>query len=181
MSYAEAVSCSKSKGPRRISIEANPSEWLRRSAVVKLRSLSAMEVISEALLREGDPKTEVFLGMGGPWVVLTFSSTDSMKALLEGGKLSGLNKWFEEVHQWSPELPIVSRRYVWISCYGISLHGWSVATFLKIAQLWIAANTWALEVGDRGPNNLNTVHGCLACVEDVGDKKLIVEIKLVWL
>ncbi|KAH7852063.1 hypothetical protein Vadar_020156 [Vaccinium darrowii] len=135
MSYAEAVSGSKSNGPRRINIEANPIEWLHRSAVAKLRSLSVMEVITEVLHREGAPQTEV-RDMGGLWVVLTFSSTDSMKSVLEGGKLNSLNKWVEEVHQWSPELPIVMRRNVWISCYGVPLHGWSVATFHKIAQLW---------------------------------------------
>ncbi|KAH7843379.1 hypothetical protein Vadar_015904 [Vaccinium darrowii] len=135
MSYAEAVSGSKSNGPRRINIEANPIEWLHRSAVAKLRSLSVMEVIREVLHREGAPQTEV-RDMGGLWVVLTFSSTDSMKSVLEGGKLNSLNKWVEEVHQWSPELPIVRRRNVWISCYGVPLHGWSVATFHKIAQLW---------------------------------------------
>ncbi|KAH7858671.1 hypothetical protein Vadar_026482 [Vaccinium darrowii] len=238
MSYVEAVSGSKSNGLRRISIEANPIEWLCRSAVAKLRSLSAMEVIREALHREGAPQTENYL-------------------LLEG-------------------------ETVWISCYGVPLHGWSVATFRKIAQLWgevlsvddatvkgtsfavgkilIAANSWdkinesiclelngrsfevivveeqvhvqghsdnpnatesvekpyspvdpvensvvervlnndlvrvntlivepasscsqlslgcskvdetALEVGDRGLNNLNSVPGCLACVENAGDK-----------
>ncbi|KAH7846606.1 hypothetical protein Vadar_015981 [Vaccinium darrowii] len=59
-----------------------------------------------------------------------------MKSLLEGRELSWFNKWFEEVHQWSIDLPNVKRRYVWLSCYGVPLHGWSVLTFRKIAQLW---------------------------------------------
>lgn len=29
-----------------------------------------------------------------------------------------------------------NRRNVWISCYGVPLHGWSCATFKKIAQRW---------------------------------------------
>ncbi|KAH7848015.1 hypothetical protein Vadar_032815 [Vaccinium darrowii] len=30
----------------------------------------------------------------------------------------------------------VRRRNIWISCYGVPLHGWSALTFRKIAQLW---------------------------------------------
>ncbi|KAH7857726.1 hypothetical protein Vadar_015927 [Vaccinium darrowii] len=76
-SYADAV-VGRSCAPRRISVNAIGNEWLTRSVVAKLCSLSAMESIREALHCKGVPQFDV-RDMGGLWVVLTFPANSTQK------------------------------------------------------------------------------------------------------
>ncbi|KAH7846796.1 hypothetical protein Vadar_018287 [Vaccinium darrowii] len=62
-SYVDAV-VGRSHAPRRISVNAIGNEWLTRSVVAKLNSLSAMESIREALHCKGVPQFDV-RDMGG--------------------------------------------------------------------------------------------------------------------
>ncbi|KAH7835357.1 hypothetical protein Vadar_025426 [Vaccinium darrowii] len=93
-SYADAV-VGRSSAPRRISVNAIGNEWLTRSVVAKLCSLSAMESIREALHCKGVPQFDV-RDMGGLWVVLTFPSAEQMLSVFDG-ELSWLNNWIFEV------------------------------------------------------------------------------------
>lgn len=104
------------------------NEWLNRSVVARLNSLRTMESILEALHCNGVPEVEV-KDMGGLWVILTFPSPELMLSLFDGGELSWMSRWFAEVHKWSPELPNIRRRNVWISCFGVPLHGWRRVDF----------------------------------------------------
>ncbi|KAH7833188.1 hypothetical protein Vadar_003897 [Vaccinium darrowii] len=133
-SYAQVVAGKPSHIVKRISTKPY-NEWLNRSVVARLNSLGTMESILEALHCNGVPEVEV-KDMGGLWVILTFPSPELMLSLFDGGELSWMSRWFAEVHKWSPELPNIRRRNVWISCYGVPLHGWSALTFQKIGQLW---------------------------------------------
>ncbi|KAH7835235.1 hypothetical protein Vadar_024218 [Vaccinium darrowii] len=100
-SYADAV-VGRSCALRRISVNAIGNEWLTRSVVAKLYSLSAMESIREALHCKGVPQFDV-RDMGGLWVVLTFPSVEQMLSVFDG-EFSWLNKWFAEISKWSPEM-----------------------------------------------------------------------------
>ncbi|KAH7835105.1 hypothetical protein Vadar_022911 [Vaccinium darrowii] len=88
--------------PKHIVIKPNPTEWLQRSAVARLKSFSAMEAVREALHCEGVPTIEV-KDMGGLWVVLTFPLCEEMQSFFNGGKLSWLHTWFDEANRWSPD------------------------------------------------------------------------------
>lgn len=94
-----------------------------------------MESIKDALHCKGVPGIDV-RDMGGLRVALTFSSVEQMEFLFNGGELSWLNTWIEDATRWSPDLMVQRRSNVWISVYGVPLHGWSCATFIKIAQRW---------------------------------------------
>ncbi|KAH7860915.1 hypothetical protein Vadar_019481 [Vaccinium darrowii] len=133
-SFAEMVMGNARTAPRRISVKATGNEWLTRSVVAKLKSLSAMESIREALHCHGVPQFEV-KDFGGLWVVVTFPSSEQMLSVFDG-ELSWLKNWFAEVKKWNPDLKEARRRNIWISCYGVPLHCWSASTFQKIAQLW---------------------------------------------
>lgn len=133
-SFAEVVVGKHKVEPRRIIIDTLGNEWLSRSAVAKLKSSTAMESIREALHCKGVPQIEV-KDMGGLWVVLTFVSSDQLQSVFDG-ELCWLHNWFNEIKKWSPEIQEVHRRNIWISCYGVPLHGWNALTFKKIAQLW---------------------------------------------
>ncbi|KAH7862757.1 hypothetical protein Vadar_009108 [Vaccinium darrowii] len=100
-SYADAV-VGRSCALRRISVNAIGNEWLTRSVVAKLYSLSAMESIREALHCKGVPQFDV-RDMGGLWVVLTLPSVEQMLSVFDG-EFSWLNKWFAEIRKWSPEM-----------------------------------------------------------------------------
>ncbi|KAH7843169.1 hypothetical protein Vadar_013520 [Vaccinium darrowii] len=76
-SYADAV-VGRSCALRRISVNAIGNEWLTRSVVAKLYSLSAMESVREALHCKGVPQFDV-RDMGGLWVVLTFPADSTRK------------------------------------------------------------------------------------------------------
>lgn len=133
-SYADAVVVNRKFEPKRIFVNAIGNEWLTRSVVARLKSLSSMDSIRDLLHCKGIPQIEV-KDMGGLWVVLTFPSIELMQSVFDGD-LNWLMNCFAEVKKWSPDIEDVRRRNVWISCYGVPLHGWSAVTFRKIAQLW---------------------------------------------
>ncbi|KAH7847989.1 hypothetical protein Vadar_032453 [Vaccinium darrowii] len=58
-SFAEAVAGKVCTAPKRISVNALGNEWLNRSVVAKLKSLSAMDSIREALHCKGVPQIDV--------------------------------------------------------------------------------------------------------------------------
>ncbi|KAH7861656.1 hypothetical protein Vadar_029023 [Vaccinium darrowii] len=135
LSYADAVVGKSRLIPKRINIKANPNEWLTRSVVAKLKSIEALDSIKEAIHCRGVPEMEI-KDMGGLWVVLTLPTRELMLSLFDGGGLSWFNNWLDDIKQWSPDLTNTRRRNVWISCYGVPLHGWSAVTFKRIGQLW---------------------------------------------
>ncbi|KAH7842930.1 hypothetical protein Vadar_010806 [Vaccinium darrowii] len=59
-----------------------------------------------------------------------------MESLFNGGELSWILSWLDGAVKWSPDLLDTSNRFVWISCYGVPIHGWCCATFRIIAQRW---------------------------------------------
>ncbi|KAH7833242.1 hypothetical protein Vadar_004386 [Vaccinium darrowii] len=133
-SFAEVVVGNVSLAPRRISVNAIDNEWLSRTIVAKLKTLSAMESVREVLHCRGFPQLQI-KDMGELWVIVTFPSPQQMLSVFDG-ELSWLKNWFVEVKKWSPDLKEVRRRNIWISCYGVPLHCWSAQTFQKIAQVW---------------------------------------------
>ncbi|KAK9018541.1 hypothetical protein V6N11_001513 [Hibiscus sabdariffa] len=46
-----------------------------------------------------------------------------------------LDKWLENVIEWSPTMSIPNRR-VWLSACGIPIHAWSKGTFKNITTIW---------------------------------------------
>ncbi|KAH7833311.1 hypothetical protein Vadar_005032 [Vaccinium darrowii] len=109
----------KAKATTRISVNEIDSERLSRSVVAKLKSLSALESIREAIHRNGVPVLEV-KDMGGLWVVVTFPSSEQTLSIFDR-ELSWLNNWFDEVKKWSPTFEEARSRNIWISCYGVPL------------------------------------------------------------
>ncbi|KAH7865757.1 hypothetical protein Vadar_010794 [Vaccinium darrowii] len=85
----------KAKATTRISVNEVDSEWLSKSVVAKLKPLSALESIREAIHCSGVPVLEV-KDMGRLWVVVTFPSSEQMLSIFDG-ELSWLNNLFDEV------------------------------------------------------------------------------------
>lgn len=81
-SFVEVVVGSHSGVPKRITINAFGNEWLSRSVVARLNSLSTMDSIREALHCKGVPQIEV-RDMGGLWVVLSFPSPELMLSVFD--------------------------------------------------------------------------------------------------
>ncbi|KAH7837048.1 hypothetical protein Vadar_008956 [Vaccinium darrowii] len=101
-SYAEAVVGKSGFEPKRIFVDAIGNDWLSRSVVARMKSLSAMDSIRDALHCKGIPQVEV-KDMGGLWIILTFPTIELMQAVF-GGELSWLNNWIGEVKKWSPDM-----------------------------------------------------------------------------
>ncbi|KAH7857183.1 hypothetical protein Vadar_009933 [Vaccinium darrowii] len=94
--------------PKRLSVKPIGNEWLERSVVAKLKSLSAMESVRDVLHCKGVFGIDV-KDMGGLWVVLTFSSAEQLQSAL-GGDLSWLSNWFSEFKKWCPDTENERRR-----------------------------------------------------------------------
>ncbi|KAG5551533.1 hypothetical protein RHGRI_009820 [Rhododendron griersonianum] len=65
--------------------------------------------------------------MGGNLVLLIFDSLEDMSLMLEEAGKCWLRNWFVDVKKWSPDLKFVSKREVWLSCYGVPLNFWKLA------------------------------------------------------
>ncbi|KAH7840166.1 hypothetical protein Vadar_013560 [Vaccinium darrowii] len=103
-SFVEAVVGKVSSNPKEISVNISGNEWLTRSVVAKLKSLSAMESIREAIHCHGVPQIEV-KDMGGLRVVVTFPSSELMHSIFYGN-LSWLNNCFNSSKfTWVDSLP----------------------------------------------------------------------------
>lgn len=116
---------------RNIHIHPTGNGWLMRSAVAKIRKLLSPNDLLEVFRKENTP-IEHIKAMGGRYVIITFLNSESRDVII---KENWLSIWFESIKPWSGECAM-EERFVWLSCYGMPLNGWSVPNFKLIGDSW---------------------------------------------
>ncbi|GAB2286065.1 hypothetical protein Dimus_020489 [Dionaea muscipula] len=108
--------------------------WLYRSAVATFDEHHSANALFESFLSQvkGDVSTKL---LGRKNILITFLSESGMKSFVDNHK-NIRSYWFSSVVSWSVDLECNFEREVWISCYGIPVHAWSVGTFIIIGQHW---------------------------------------------
>lgn len=114
-----------------IHIQPVGNGWLLRSVVAKIRKLISPKGLEKVFLMENTPVEQV-KSIGGRYVIITFPNVEIRDVTIKDNWMS---IWFEEIKPWMGE-SAKEERFVWLSCLGMPLNGWSIPNFKLIGNLW---------------------------------------------
>ncbi|GKV34386.1 hypothetical protein SLEP1_g42761 [Rubroshorea leprosula] len=118
-------------------LEFNPRhedwEWFEGCFVGIARSVEIVPILQERLYMDGLFSIKL-RAMGGKLVLMDCDDKEELKGLVELAK-DWLGQWFVNIKHWTPQM-VAKKRFVWLKCYGVPLHGWGPEFFISIANLW---------------------------------------------
>lgn len=123
------VNANPSKGT--ITVKPMGNGWLTRSVIAKIKRLISAEDLEYVFKREGIQKVQI-KPIGGRYVIITFPDETTRDLVINE---KWILCWFDEIKKWNGDQAKVER-FVWLSCYGMPLHGWSHSTFKDIGNFW---------------------------------------------
>ncbi|KAG5522231.1 hypothetical protein RHGRI_034421 [Rhododendron griersonianum] len=112
-------------------IDSCGNGWLFRSVVAVMHRVVSMSTLKASFSRESEALAQ-FRSLGGREVLVTFQSQDSRDILI---RHPWMKLWFESVKPWKGD-PASFERFIWLSCRGVPLSGWSAKTFKQIEESW---------------------------------------------
>ncbi|XP_057730855.1 uncharacterized protein LOC130946198 [Arachis stenosperma] len=116
-----------------ISVSKDNLEWLNRSVVGSATRAFNVRSLSESV-RKVWPQVVKICDMGKYKALLIFDSVQSAEEALESSG-DGIPQIFHQVCRWK-ERERCDKRRVWLTCYGVPLHAWTVETFCAIGGQW---------------------------------------------
>lgn len=114
-----------------IFLQPSASEWLWRSAIAELKSISTPDIIKNAFSKLNFNDVMVRF-MGGKFMIITFQNrSDRNKALAN----QMIKELFSSFKHWNGEAASLSR-LVWLKIRGVPLNAWEFKSFKRIAEVW---------------------------------------------
>ncbi|GKV35119.1 hypothetical protein SLEP1_g43433 [Rubroshorea leprosula] len=107
--------------------------WLEGCYVGIARAVELVLILQERFYMEGLFSVRL-RAMGGKMVLIDCDDKEELKDLIELAS-DWLSQWFDEIRPWTPTL-VATERFVWVKCFGVSLHAWGPDLFNTIATLW---------------------------------------------
>ncbi|KAL7251601.1 hypothetical protein ACSBR1_013444 [Camellia fascicularis] len=135
-SYAEAVQNGSSYGKEEVYVQVREvgNGWLYESLVVQLHNFFSFPAFNEKCRKRGLKELQVRAGEGRI-AMLSFPSVQDLKSKKESLK-EWIFEWCGSMEEWLPGSVVDHERCVWVTCYGVPFHLWSVDTFRSIGAIW---------------------------------------------
>lgn len=127
-------------------IITNNSRWLSNSLVGTVRSEEVIPSITSIYELGGIRGVKVST-LGSKKVLISFPNLEEVSSQVEVLNFDH-NQVFVYIERWVTK-PIILSRIVWLHCFGVPLHGWSVEVFLAIGRKFGAVGEIAKETIDK--------------------------------